>query len=192
MQVPRHSIFRDKALKHYAQGRKKDILPHFSSVPVAIFFWVLVGSLVATGLLATSVQIPMYLNGSGIVLSAESEAFIGSDKAVAIAFFQPGTSAQLHIGQPVKVQVGAEKAPIASAVIEIEAGTISPEVAMGRYGMQAEASSLSNKPAVIVFVSLGANFPVALYAGTALALEVNVGTQSLFSTLAGAGNSTGE
>ena len=92
MVAQRHSIFRDKALKHYTQGRKKDILPNFSSIPVAIFGWVLLGSLVATGLVAWLGQVPVYLPGTGIVLGKADPA----SGANALAFFAPIVSCVLY------------------------------------------------------------------------------------------------
>jgi hypothetical protein len=58
--------------------------------------------------------------------------------------------------------------------------------------MNMSGSTLSNTPEVVALINLGANFPPALYAGTALAIQVHAGTQSLFSALAGSENVTGE
>lgn len=192
MQVPRHSIFRDKALKHYAQGRKKDILPHFSSFSVAIFFWTLVALLSATGLLAAYAQVPVYLTGTGIVLNASGHTLPGQNAPVALAFFQPNTSAELHRGLPVVIQVGSNGQQLTSMITAVESGTTSPAAALAHYGIKLGTSSLTSEPAVIVFISLGASIPTALYTGDALAIEVKIGTQSLFASLAGAGNATGE
>ena len=194
MQVPRHSIFRDRALKHYAQGRKKDILPYFGSFPVAVFFWTLIALLSATGLLAVYAQVPVYLTGTGIVLNAGSHVQAGRSvpAPAALAFFQPGTSTKLHRGLPVEIQFGSSGHQLTSSITAVASRQISPAAALAHYGIKIGASSLSSEPAVIVLISLGANFPLALYTGSALSIEVKIGTQSLFTSLAGVGNATGE
>ncbi|MGH2507876.1 MAG: hypothetical protein ACRDHZ_10815, partial [Ktedonobacteraceae bacterium] len=105
MIAPRNPIFRDKAVKHYMQNRKKDVLPNFSSVPAAIFGWLLLGLLIATGLLAGYGQVPVSVDGEGIVLSTGNPAQTANNGAVALAFFSPSVAAQLHVGQSVRIQV---------------------------------------------------------------------------------------
>lgn len=185
MIVPRNSIFRDKALKHYTQGRKKDVLPNFSSIPVAVFFWVLLASLIATGLLAWYGQVPIYLTGPGIVLNTRNQALPGNNEPAALVFFPPSASAQLHAGLSVNIQLGISGQQLTSTIAEVEPGTTSPAAALAHYGLNTGGSSQANQPTVVVVVRLGANFPVALYAGSPLAVEVNVGTRSLFSALTG-------
>jgi len=192
MIVPRRSIFRDKALQHYTQGKKKDVLPNFSSVPVAIFFWVLLGALTATGLLAYFAQVPVYLAGPGLVLGAGNHALPGTNEAVAVGFFAPDSASHLHAGQSVQVQISTSGQQLDSTIVEVEPGTSDPAAVLEHYGVQIGSSALADQPEVVVLVSLGTSFPVALYSDSALALEVNVGSQSLFSALTGLGNAAGE
>src|SRR5260370_8214432 len=110
MAATRNSIFRDKGIKHYNKGRKKDILPNFSSIPVAIFAWVLFGSLIVTCLVGYFGQVPVYLPGSGIVLSS------GNGSASALAVFKPEQLAQLHPGQTFKVHLGSSSTTLTRPV----------------------------------------------------------------------------
>ncbi|MBV9690195.1 MAG: hypothetical protein JO202_10860 [Ktedonobacteraceae bacterium] len=34
-------IFRDRAIKHYLQGRQKDVLPHLIAPPIFLLLWML-------------------------------------------------------------------------------------------------------------------------------------------------------
>lgn len=192
MQVPRHSIFRDKALKHYAQGRKRDILPHFSSIPVALFFWSFVALLIATGLFAVYAQVPVYLTGAGTILNAVNSQAHTGNQAIALAFFQPGEATKLRAGQQVEMQIGSDGPHLVSAITAVTSGPTSLATALAHYGIKSSPSSLGNGSATVVFVSLGTDVPAGLYTGSELAMEVSVGTQSLFSSLTGIGSSTGE
>jgi hypothetical protein len=188
MIVPRKSIFRDKALKYYAQGKKKDVLPNFSSIPVAIFLWVLVAALIATGLLAYYAQVPVYIAGPGLVLGAGNHILPGSNEAFAVGFFSPDNASHLQAGQAVQVQISTSGQQLNSTVAKVEPGTNNPATVLEHYGINISSSSLADQPEVVVFVSLGTSFPVALYSDNALALEVKTGSQSLFSALTGLGN----
>ncbi len=180
MQVPRHSFFRDKALKYYTQGRKKDILPNFSSIPAAVFFWLLVSLLGVTGVLAFTAQVPVYLNAPGFVLSEAGPQQTGP---VGLVFFQPGEGHELRVGQSVSIQVGNAGPQVSSSLLEVMPGTTTVTSALAHYGQKVAASMPDNQPVVAALVRLGSNFPAALYTGSTLTLKVEVGTHSLFSTL---------
>lgn len=179
MAATRNSIFRDKAIKHYTQGRKKDILPNFSSIPVAIFAWVLFGSLIATCLVGYFGQVPVYLPGSGIVLSS------GNSSASALAVFKPEQLAQLHPGQTVKVQLGASSTELTGTIAQVLPGVTTLAGALQHYGLNVGGAPLASQQVAVALIKLGAGVPAALYAGSAANVQVSVGTESLFSALTG-------
>jgi hypothetical protein len=191
MQVPRHAIFREKALKHYAQGKKKDILPNFGSIPAAVFFWGLIVSLAATIGLAIYGQIPLTVSGVGLVL-VESAQVQSAGQATALAFFQPSVAGQLRVGQTVTVQMEADSTQATGTVLKVEPGTSDPATALARFGMHSSTASLGTTPVATALIGLGTHFPEALYAGSGLAVEVNAGTESFLAALVGSGNITGE
>jgi hypothetical protein len=182
MIVPRQSIFRDKALKHYTLGRKKDILPNFSSIPVAIFLWVLLGMIIATGLMAQYTQIPVYLPGAGIVLGTVGQAHAGNDET-AVAFIPSGTSMPLHAGLSVQIQTGESNLQFTRTITKIEPGSISLAKAFAEYKLSNSNASLANQSAVLIFIGSGS--AVLPSVGSALTLNVLMGTQSLISALLG-------
>jgi hypothetical protein len=185
MIAPRNQIFRDKALKHYMQSREKDVLPNFSSVPVAIFGWLLLGLLIATGLVAEYGQIPVSVAGSGIILGLGNPAQAGSDGTIALAFFPPSAAARLHAGQAALLQISANGVQLTSVIAQVEPGMSSPIAALEHYGQKVSSSAQGNQPTVVVLFKLGPRFPASDYAGSALAVQVNAGTQSLFSAITG-------
>lgn len=186
-QATKQSIFRDKAIKHYSQGRKKDILPNFSSIPVAIFAWALLASLLVTGLVASLGQVPVFLAGSGIVLSnGSASAAHTSSTGSALAFFQPDQLAKLRAGQTVQVQVESSDAQISGTVAQVLPAPTNLATALTHYGLNVgSGSSLSSRQMAVALIKLGSGTPASLYAGSAVGVQVSVGTQSLFSALTG-------
>lgn len=184
MVAQRHAIFREKALKHYTQGRKKDVLPNFSSISAALFAWLLLGSLIATGLVAWYGQVPVLLPGSGIVLgNGNKEAT--TDGANALAFFAPEQATRLRVGDTVQVQFGTSSSHIDGTVAQVMPGTTDLATALTHYGLNFGNVASQSQQIAVALIKLGANFPAASYAGSTVVVEVTVGTQSLFSALTG-------
>lgn len=185
MVAQRHAIFREKALKHYTQGRKKDVLPNFSSISAALFAWVLLGSLIATGLVAWYGQVPIFLPGSGIVLGNGNKTVTTTGGANALAFFAPDQATRLHVGDRVQVQFGASSSHVDGTVAQVMPGTTDLATALTHYGLNFGNAASQSQQIAVALIKLGANFPAASYAGTTVVVEVTVGTQSLFSALTG-------
>lgn len=187
MIASRNPIFRDKALKHYIQNKKKDVLPNFSSVPAAIFGWLLLGLLVATGLLAGYGQVPVSITGEGIVLGTGNSAQAGKSGAVALAFFAPNVASSLRAGQSVRIQIGDSDQQLSSEIAAVEPGTTSPAAVLARYGQQMTQST-TNQQVVVAILRSSPTFTAMQYIGSVLIIQVNAGTQSLFTALTGIGN----
>jgi hypothetical protein len=185
MVAQRHAIFRDKALKHYTQGRKKDVLPNFSSISAGLFAWILLASIIATGLVAWYGQVPVFLQASGIVLGNGSQTNAANGKANALAFFAPDDTTQLRPGETAQVQLNGNSVPLNGTLVQVLPGTSDLATALSHYGLSFNNTSMQGQQVAVALLNLGDNFPAARYAGSPLAMEVNVGTQSLFSALTG-------
>ncbi len=185
MVAPRNPIFRDKALKHYMQNRKKDVLPNFSSVPTAIFAWLLLVLLLATGLVAIYGQVPVSVTGEGLVLGAGNASPAGSNGAVMLAFFPTSVAAQLHAGQSAKIQVVGSSVELTSVIAQVEPGVSSPAAVLERYGQKTSSPTQAQQQTVVALLKPTANVPVTTYIGSALIVQVNAGSQSLFSAISG-------
>lgn len=180
MIASQNSIFRDKALKHYTQNKKKDILPNFSSIPVAIFLWMLLGSLIATGLVAWHAQVPVYLTGASVVLGT------GKQETVALAFLAPNTSTQLHAGLAVHIQIGATGSQLASTIVTVEPGTTTLANAFEHAGLPVGNASEMKQPVTIILINRSPS--AVLDRGSIVVVQVTLGTHSLFSAISGIGN----
>src|SRR5581483_1713651 len=185
MLVPDHTIFRNNAIKYYMQSKGKGVLPHFISWPVTVFLWVLLGLLIVTIVFAWYEQIPVYVEGSGIVLDTGKAAHSGSDESLAIVFLPPAQSARLRVGLPVTVHVGSNVAQLSGKIVEIESGINSLYTLSKRYGLNESCSFFIGKPSVVVLVGLGSTMVTALYAGNSLTAEVKIGSQRILSFIPG-------
>ncbi|MBO0795602.1 MAG: hypothetical protein J2P36_32320, partial [Ktedonobacteraceae bacterium] len=91
--MPRRQIFRERALREYAQRREKDLLPHTVAPPVFAYSWLLLALLLLLAVLIWSVEFPTYVTGPGTVLQPEA----GGDSE-AVIFFPASDAAQIHVG----------------------------------------------------------------------------------------------
>jgi len=185
----RQAIFREKALKHYTEGRKKDVLPRFSSISAAFFAWMLLASMIATGLVAWYGQVPILLAGSGIILGNGDQTATTTNGANALAFFAPEQATQLQTGNEAMVQLGASNSHTNGTIAQVMPGTTDLAMALRHYGLNIGNTASQSQQVVVALLKLGTGFPATRYAGSTVAVEVTVGTQSLFSALTGIKNS---
>lgn len=185
MQTPRPSIFREDAVKHYMQGRDKDTLPHFISLPTTLVLWILIVLTVAAAGLAWSVKIPVFVKATGIVL--HEREYPQADRSVspgtiALVFLPPEQAAQLHIGLPVHLHIGSSGPEILSNIAGVESDVMSPYAACKEYGLDANCAALITRPALVALVKLD-TLSSATYAGSIVTAEVEVGSQRIISLL---------
>jgi hypothetical protein len=191
MSVPKNPIFRDNAVKHYMQSRDKDTLPRFISLPVALFLWVLLGLLLTVGMLAWYEQIPSYVSGHGVVLNSNNVPGLASNVGtVAVAFFAVDQANNLHVGQRVLVSFASSTQSLAGTLLTVDPA-VSPAVAVQRYGLGNDGTSLITQPSAAATIRLDTTSP-ALYAGNILTADVQVGSCRIISLLPGIGSLLGK
>ncbi len=181
------SIFRDQALKSYIERREKDVLPQLVTPPVFLFLWILLGLLITAGFLAWSAQVPVYLEGTGIILEQPLPSISGQREAVAVIFFPALNTPKVRARLPVQVQVGTTGAQFTGTISMVEPGVISPDEARQRFALSNAALQVVSGPSVAVTVPLGHAFPAQTFAGSVVHAQVQVGTQRLLSLLPGLG-----
>jgi hypothetical protein len=185
MQTPRPSIFRKNAVKHYMQGRDKDTLPHFISLPTTLILWILIMLVVVAAGLAWSEKIPVFVTGKGIVLHerAYPQAGGSADQGTfALIFLPPEQATRVHVGLPVRLRIGPSGPEVVSKIAGVEADVMSPYDACREYGLDANCAVLITRPAVVALVKLQ-TVPSTIYAGSVLTAEVEVGSQRIISLL---------
>jgi hypothetical protein len=192
MAVSKRNIFRGKALQHYATSKQKEVLPRLVSPPVFVFLWILLGLVLFAGIAAWLTRVPTYIVSTGVVLDGGIiQGQQANDEATAIIFVPASHASQVHIGQPILLQIGATGTQVLYKVERIEPGILSPNEARRRYGLDNATSPTITGPSMALTISLGPAFPTQLYAGSSVSAQLQIGSQRVLSLLPGLGQLIG-
>ena len=179
------SMFRTKAMQRYAQSREQTVFPKFISPRVFSYFWILVGLLLASMVVAWWVEIPFYASAVGLVI--DGAKFPEVSDQVALAVFVPSEShLELHEGQDVLVQFGQASERLSRTIIAVEPQTISPDAARQLYGLNDGSSALITHPisvAVVRVQPFPGDLPPLAYLGSIYRVDVSAGSRRLITLL---------
>jgi len=168
-------IFRDTAIRHYALGRARPVLPQFASTRLTTLLWVLTGILLGGGLLTWFIRIPVYASGVGI----------GDGHRIAV--FLPGKErSRIQVGQRAFCTFDKTGGRVGRTLIAIDSEVASPADVHARFKLTDEAAAKITKPVVIAFVNLEPlpeNLPASAYVGSVYRVDVEVGTLRAVSLL---------
>ncbi|MBO0780661.1 MAG: hypothetical protein J2P37_17710 [Ktedonobacteraceae bacterium] len=171
----RRSIFRESAMREYAQKREKDILPYTIAPPVFAYCWLMLALLLLLAVLTWSIEFPTYVTAPGTVLQAGTQK-----NSEAVIFFPSSNAARLHVGTPIQVQIG--KGPrVHSSVARIDAPSISPDEARKRYALDNSTAQGLNGPTVAIIVQLSSSVPARSFAGSPVSGQLQTSTRSVIS-----------
>lgn len=192
MLVPNHSIFRNNAIKYYMQNKERGVLPRFISWPVTMFMWVLLGLLVVTAFFAWYEQVPMYAQGSGMVLGSGRLVPTGNEESFAVLLLQPSQAERLRVGLPVMVHIGSDGLQLSGKIVEIEPNINSLYTLRNRYELHESYTLLMAQPSMVALISLGSAIVATFYAGNTFTAEVRIGSQRVLSLIPGLSGLVGE
>jgi len=189
--VPESTIFRQSAITAYKRGMEKAVVPRLISWPIIVCLWLLLGVLLAAGFLAWYVQVPTYVDGSGIILARGDMLQPAYGEMVAVVFLPPDQAVHIRAGLPVDVQTGSAGVLVQSTIAQVEPGITSPEAARQRYRLNGMGALLITQPSIVVIIKLGTKLPATAYAGSLCTAKVEIGSQRLLALLPGLGNFLG-
>jgi hypothetical protein len=169
----------------------KDVVPRLVSWPIIVCLWLLLGVFIGTGFIAWYVQMPTYVDGSGIILARGALPQSADGEPAAIVFLPPHQAAHVRVGLPTDVQIGAVGVHVRGTVAKVEPGIMSPDAARTGYRLDGAGALLITQPAVVVLVSLGTTVPATAYAGSLVTAKVEIGSQRLLALLPGLGRLLG-
>src|SRR5437660_10126996 len=106
---------------------EKAVVPRLISWPIIVCLWLLLGVLIAAGFLAWYVQVPTYVDGSGIILAKGDMPEYGG--TVAVVFLPPDQSAHVRVGLPADVQISSAGMHVRGSIAKVEPGITSPAAA---------------------------------------------------------------
>lgn len=186
-QEGRRTIFRQRAVKHYLEGREGDVLPQFISPRSFYLLWVVFALLVismAAG--AYFAKIPIYATGSAVAVEENSNG-----NSSMVAFLPPKYLEELKRGegdQELLVRLGSDGERQAISVSSVIPEVVSPEEAKDRFGLSDAQKSAVRKSAVVTVAPLE-ELPQGLNATRAYQAEVEVGSQRVISLVPVVGES---
>jgi hypothetical protein len=189
--MPEKTIFRQKALMLYNRRMEKDVVARILSWPIILGLWLLLGALLATGFFVWYVQVPIYVEGSGIILAQGDMLQPAYENTVAIVFLPPDQAADIRPGQSVNIQIGSTGLNVQSTIAQVEPGITSPSAARSRFRLDGAGALLITQPSRVVIIKLGTELPATTYAGSLLTASVETGSQNLLTLLLGSGQLLG-
>jgi len=184
MSQTQRPLFREHALKHYLQKREKDILPRLVSPPTFICGWFLLCLVVAVGVVAWLEKVPIFVNGSGIVL-AQEQGNVSGDGGTARIFLPASEARLLRVGQAGLLQVGMTGPSFTSTIVHVEPGLLSPDDVHKRYGFNYSGVPAITGPSVAVDVEIEPSVPSRLYAASPVSAQIQIGTRRVLSLVPG-------
>jgi len=188
MAMSKRTIFRDKALQYYAASRQKEVLPRLIAPPVFLFLWILLALILCASLAAWLTRVPTYIVTTGVVLDQGIiQGQQANDEATAIIFVPTSHALQVHVGQPILLQIGATGTQLHGRVEGVVPGILSPNEARRRYGLDNATSPTITGPSMVLTISLGPAFPALQYAGSPVSAQLQIGSQRVLSLLPGLG-----
>lgn len=182
--MPETSIFRDSALKKYRQRQEQGVLLRVASPPMWVLLWAVLFLLLGAAGLAWSVEVPISVQGQGVVVEQGITGQAGG-AVVAVLFFSPDQLANLHEGQSATVSVGSPAINIVGSVGHVETTLVSPNEARRRYNGPAGLAQVIAGPAVPVTIVIGSAASDQVYIGSLCYAQIQIGSQRVLSLLPG-------
>ena len=198
-QPNKRPLFRETAMQHYLQKREKDTLPRLASPPAFLCFWILTGLVAFCAFVAWNAQVPIFINGNGVVLADQQVAQPGTDatatgtgeEGAPITLFIPIENAyKLQIGQIAQFQVGPSTPQLPGRIVGIEKMPVSPVDLRKRYNLPTNQPITG--PVLIAELKPLVPFSPQIYAGSQIQARVQIGTQRILALVPGLTSVLGE
>ena len=183
--MPEQTIYREAAIQAYRRGLDKDVIPRLISWPIITCSWLLLAILLVATLTAWYVQVPEFVEGQGIILAGGGLTRSADAAPVAVVFLPPDRAAQLQVGQPVDLQIGAGETHLRGTIANVDAAMLSPEAARRAYHLDAAGAPLITRPSVVAVIDLPTTWSAAPYAGRPVPARAEVGSRRLLALVPG-------
>ncbi|HEY1348952.1 MAG TPA: hypothetical protein VGF67_04935 [Ktedonobacteraceae bacterium] len=180
MTAKQPSIFREKALARYQQGQEQRIMLRVSCPSALTFLWIFLLILAGSLAFAWSVQVPIQFQRQGVVL--EQGAGV-----VALVFLAPAERMALRSGQSATVSIGAGQFTLSGSVASVGTTLLSPDEARQRFDLVGGLGQLVTGPSLVATLTIGSVASPQVYAGSVCEVQIQVGSQSILSSLPGLG-----
>lgn len=178
MPTPQRSIFRQQALEYFTHKREEDILPRLVTPRAFLLLWLVVLLIVIAGFFAWNISLPLTLTEPGVLLPAQA-----TNQGQVLLFLSPDQLKQVHRGQHVEIQLGANTGSLQQSITQVVPQILSPEQIRQHYKLDASAGLLVQQPSAVAIIVLPGNLPIQRYAGSLVDVQIQVGTQRVLSLI---------
>lgn len=131
----RRQIFRPQAVERFLQRRREPVFADLFRPRTRVFLWLVAILSLACGVLAWTIQIPVYETGQALLVSTPPLGSI--ETPVFIAFFPADQPSRLTAGQTLFVDLGHRREWLRIPISGLEPGTLSPREVRQRFGSYA-------------------------------------------------------
>lgn len=168
------------------QARAQAVLPRFIAPPAPLCLWLLLGCLIAVGVLAWMARVPVYRNGIATVVDSNASDLYQKDEELIVAFFPPQSKSEMRAGQNLSLKLDPNGPPLVRAVSFIEPGILSPADARKKFNLDDATARTYQSPSAIAIARLGKpgeELPASAYEGIVVEARVEIGSQRLIALL---------
>ena len=183
-------IFRETALRRYANEKERAVVPRFVRPRTFAALWVLVALCLVTVLIAFRTRIPVYASGQATVADGG-----GLESPAIVAFLPPDALKYLRVGQKVFIRLDSGAAPVTASILTLDPELRSPGYIYSHYGLPAALTAHLSGPAAVVIAKADRLVPglkLSEYQGGLYRADVQTGSRRVVSVVPIIGNHFGD
>ncbi len=192
MAGPDRTIFRERAIEKYMQKQELHAILRLVSPPVSRCLWGLLLLACIGGVLVWSIQVPVLVAGSGLMVQDTSGGGSReSPRVVLLLLLPPEQRTQIHVGQTLRYCVERSTNCLSGSLVEVETAVQSPQEIRERFKVPVVQGQEIMGPAVVGVALVGTPAQRAAYVGSLGQVEVQAGTESALSFFLALGDGFG-
>jgi hypothetical protein len=176
-----HPFFRAKAMQEYLQKQEKDFLPRFLSPYITILSYLLLSLLLLIGLLAWLGEVPLFIAGSGVVLTKGPPQTSRNNELVIVLFLPAKYVSEIHPGEDAELYVEPTGQQFTSVIKYVESKVISPDEAHKQYMLNGGAAQVITQSSVTAILLPVATSAPHLEIGDLVSAQVQIGSRRILS-----------
>ena len=188
--MPDRSIFRQRAIDNYMQRQEEHVVLRLVSPRMFLSLWLLLLLAVSGGVLVWSIQVPVMVQGKGLVVQSEAKDGKNAQAGTVLLFFSPDQQANVKAGQPVRITITSANITFNSTIQTIEAGVMSPEEISTQFNSRLPLVQTLSGPSVVAIAPVEPMSVIQTYLGSQCQVQVQIGSRSALSLLPGYSNVT--
>lgn len=188
MTAPNRSIFRQRAIAKYVQRQERQVMLRLVSPPIFGFLWLLLLALIGAGVLVWSLQVPLVVQGKGIVLQQTGKQGKGQPTTAILLLLPADQQANLKVGQAVRVIIASTNITFTGAIDHVEAGAMSSAAINAQFHIQIPQPEAASGPYIVATVPVAPATQIQVHSGNVCQAQVQTGSANVFSLLPGFNN----